>query len=56
LAKDWNADLVVVGNSGKEGLKKLILGSVSQYVANHAPCRTIVVPNDNSSAAEFPAN
>jgi nucleotide-binding universal stress UspA family protein len=57
LAKDWDADVIVVGNSGKEGLKKLILGSVSQYVANHAPCRTIVVPSDNSPEVEFtPAN
>ncbi|TVQ11879.1 MAG: universal stress protein [Leptolyngbya sp. DLM2.Bin27] len=56
LAKDWNADVIVVGNSGKEGLKKLILGSVSQYVTNHAPCRTIVVPNDDSSELEFSAN
>ncbi|WOD38858.1 universal stress protein [Nodosilinea sp. E11] len=53
VADDWNADLVVVGNSGKEGLKKLILGSVSQYVANHAPCKVVVVPSDHSSEVEF---
>ncbi len=56
LAKDWEADVIVIGNSGKKGLKKLILGSVSQYVSNHAPCRTIVVPNDGSPEIELPAN
>lgn len=55
-AKDWEANVIVVGNSGKKGLKKLILGSVSQYVSNHAPCRTIIVPNDGSSEVELPAN
>ncbi|MBD1914748.1 MULTISPECIES: universal stress protein [Cyanophyceae] len=52
LAKNWAADVIVMGNSGKKGLKKLILGSVSDYVSNHAPCSTIVVPNDSSLEAE----
>ena len=56
LAKDWDANVIVIGNSGKKGLKKLILGSVSQYVSNHAPCRTIVVPDDGSAEVELPAN
>ncbi|PSR14553.1 universal stress protein [filamentous cyanobacterium CCP3] len=48
LAETWNADMIVMGNSGKKGLKKLVLGSVSDYVAKHAPCPTTVVPNDSS--------
>ncbi|WP_035985143.1 universal stress protein [Leptolyngbya sp. KIOST-1] len=52
LATAWGADVVVVGHSGKRGLKKLILGSVSDHVANHAPCPTVVVPNDSSLEVE----
>lgn len=53
LAKTWNADVIVTGNSGKKGLKKLVLGSVSDYVAKHAPCPTMVVPNDSSLEVEL---
>ncbi|PSN12737.1 universal stress protein [filamentous cyanobacterium CCT1] len=53
LAESWNADVIVTGNSGKKGLKKLVLGSVSDYVVKHAPCPTMVVPNDNSLEVEL---
>ncbi|MBD2234095.1 universal stress protein [Phormidium tenue] len=53
LAETWAADVVVMGNSGKKGLKKLILGSVSEYVAKHAPCPTLVVPNDSGLEVEL---
>ena len=53
LAETWNADVIVVGNSGKKGLKKLVLGSVSDYVAKHAPCPTMVVPNDSRLEVEL---
>jgi nucleotide-binding universal stress UspA family protein len=53
LGQDWNADVIVVGNSGKKGLKRLVLGSVSNHVVKHAPCLTIVVPWDGSSPMEY---
>ncbi|PZU94453.1 MAG: universal stress protein [Leptolyngbya sp.] len=53
LAKTWAADVIVTGNGGKKGLKKLVLGSVSDYVAKHAPCPTLVVPNDSSLEVEL---
>jgi nucleotide-binding universal stress UspA family protein len=42
-ASDWNADLVIVGSHGYTGLRKLLLGSVAQYVVSHAPCSVEVV-------------
>jgi nucleotide-binding universal stress UspA family protein len=40
-AKENNADLVLVGNTGKSNLKKWVLGSVSEKVAHN--CETSVM-------------
>lgn len=37
-AREWRADLIVVGSHGYTGFKRLVLGSVAQSVAGHAPC------------------
>jgi nucleotide-binding universal stress UspA family protein len=42
-AKEWNADLIVVGSHGRRGFDRLILGSVSETVALHASCSVEVV-------------
>ncbi|MBD2295575.1 universal stress protein [Anabaena sphaerica FACHB-251] len=38
FAKDWNADLIVIGRRGLSGITELLIGSVSNYVLHHAPC------------------
>ena len=42
-AREWSADLIVVGSHGYTGVKRLLLGSVAQAVVDHAPCSVEVV-------------
>lgn len=42
-AKDWPADLIVIGSHGRGGLKRALLGSVAEGVMRNAPCPVLVV-------------
>lgn len=42
-AKEWDADLIVVGSHGRRGFDRLALGSVSESLAMNAPCSVEVV-------------
>jgi nucleotide-binding universal stress UspA family protein len=42
IAKDNNVDLIVTGSHRREGLKKLICGSVSNKFLHKAPCPVLV--------------
>jgi nucleotide-binding universal stress UspA family protein len=48
-AREWQADLIVVGSHGYTGLKRLVLGSVAQSVVSHAPCSVEVVRRKEES-------
>ena len=43
FAGDNNIDLIVIGSHGRSGLKRAFLGSVSQAVANQAPCPVTII-------------
>jgi nucleotide-binding universal stress UspA family protein len=43
IAEKIDADLVVVGNRGMKGLKRLVLGSVPNDVAHGAPCAVLIL-------------
>ncbi|MGB5631602.1 MAG: universal stress protein [Waterburya sp.] len=43
LAKNWNADLIVMGRRGLSSLQEVFLGSVSNYILHHAPCSVLIV-------------
>jgi nucleotide-binding universal stress UspA family protein len=42
-AKDWPADLIVLGSHGRSGLAKMFMGSVSEQVATRLPCSVEIV-------------
>jgi nucleotide-binding universal stress UspA family protein len=42
-ARDWPADLIVIGSHGREGVGRLLLGSVAEAVMRHAACPVLIV-------------
>lgn len=50
-ARDWQADLIVVGRHGRTGLTELLLGSVSNHVVHHAPCSVLVIQGEAAESA-----
>jgi nucleotide-binding universal stress UspA family protein len=51
LAKNWGADLIVVGRRGRSGFSELLLGSVSNYVLHHATCSVLTVHRSSHTPA-----
>lgn len=41
-ANDVNADLIIIGQSGNEGIKRKLLGGVSKKIANDAHCHVLI--------------
>jgi nucleotide-binding universal stress UspA family protein len=42
-AQNWGADLIVVGSHGYGFWGRIVIGSVSHAVINHAPCSVLIV-------------
>ncbi|MBD2426459.1 universal stress protein [Phormidium sp. FACHB-1136] len=47
IAKQYEADLIVIGRRGRGRLQTALLGSVSNYVLHHAHCSVLVVQHSN---------
>ena len=43
VAKEAEADLIIVGTHGRHAFKSMLLGSVSRYLVLHADCPVMVV-------------
>jgi len=46
VAEEWRADMIVLGDTGRTGLKRLALGSVAETVVKGAPIPVLVVKAD----------
>ena len=42
-AKNYSADLIVMGRNQKSMLSEIFVGSTSNYVLHHAPCSVLVI-------------
>jgi nucleotide-binding universal stress UspA family protein len=49
-AQKWGADLIVVGSHGRRGIKRFLLGSVSEAIAMNAHCSVVVVRSSARSS------
>ncbi|HVE58945.1 MAG TPA: universal stress protein [Pyrinomonadaceae bacterium] len=48
-ARQWNADLVVVGSHGRGFWGRMLLGSTTDALVHHAPCSVLVVRKPNET-------
>jgi nucleotide-binding universal stress UspA family protein len=44
LAGELSASAIVMGSRGRGGIKRALLGSVSDYVVRNAPCPVVITP------------
>jgi nucleotide-binding universal stress UspA family protein len=42
-AREWRADLIVLGSHGRKSLEHFLIGSVSEAIARHAGCSVEIV-------------
>jgi nucleotide-binding universal stress UspA family protein len=54
VARQWEADLIIVGRRGRSGLTEMVLGSVSNYVLHHAPCSVLTIQSPIRADSEAP--
>jgi len=43
VAEEQGADLIIVGNRGRTGARRFLLGSVPNRISHHAPCAVLII-------------
>jgi nucleotide-binding universal stress UspA family protein len=56
LAEDLSAGLIVMGSRGLGGIRRALMGSVSDSVVRHAHCPVMVVRPNNERSAGYEAD
>lgn len=51
-AKEWSADLIVMGRRGHRNSSEIPLGSVSSYVVHHATCSVLTAQSSKVAATK----
>jgi nucleotide-binding universal stress UspA family protein len=44
IAREWEADMIVMASHSRKGLTRLLMGSVAETVLREAPCPVLIVP------------
>lgn len=52
LPKEYNIDLILLGATGLNAVERLLIGSVSEYVARNAPCDVLIARSDEAETHE----
>jgi nucleotide-binding universal stress UspA family protein len=56
LGEEIRADLIVIGSRGLGGIRRALMGSVSDSVVRHAYCPVMVVRPGREQAADHEAD
>lgn len=51
-ARDWHADLIVMGTHGRRGLRRLVLGSVAERVLRSTTLPVLLISSGGQAAAQ----
>ena len=46
IAREWQADMIVMGTHGRSGIGKMLTGSVAEHVIRHATIPVLVAPRE----------
>jgi nucleotide-binding universal stress UspA family protein len=52
-AREWGADLIVIGSHERKGINRFLLGSVAEAVLHLAPCSVLIVKNRSKDTEAF---
>lgn len=46
VAREWAADLIVIGTHGRTGISHLLIGSIAEQVVRHSKTPVLIVPSN----------